>query len=261
MDFDNLYCTVFPFLGSNTILKIESKPKILDYLYIASAEFLGTGILLFLSCMGTTLGIQGGVSSMHISLNSGLAVMTAIQMFGHISGAHVNPVVTLSALILNEITLIQVPIYIISQILGSLTGCAFQTFMTPKKHVDVEGHGVCVTAPHQDLTDWQALGIETILTVILIFSICAAWDHRNSDKMDSVPLKIGLVVGVLNLAAGAFTGASMNPVRSIGPAVWSGDYTAHWVYWVGPTIGSLLATYVYKYLFQRGRKQTVDDNM
>ncbi|KAJ8920892.1 hypothetical protein NQ315_015685, partial [Exocentrus adspersus] len=233
----------------NLSLKIKKRPRKLDYLYIALSELIGTAILLFLNCMGNTMGIQGAISSMHVSFNSGLAVTAVIQIFGHVSGAHVNPAVTLSAFILNEITPVQVPLYLIPQIVGCIMGVGLQLLVTPRQHINVVGHGVCVTAPHADITDWQALGIETILSAILVFSVCASWDSRNSDKTDSVPLKIGLVVGVLNLAACAYTGASMNPVRSFGPAVWSSDYSSQWVYWVGPTIGSLIATYTYKYTF------------
>ncbi|XP_018575406.1 aquaporin AQPAe.a-like isoform X2 [Anoplophora glabripennis] len=232
-------------------LHIGAKPSIWDHVFIVVAEFIGTATLLFLSCMGTTMGIQGDISTMQVSFNTGLAVMAVIQMFGHISGAHVNPVVTMSAFILNEITLVQVPLYVISQIFGSLAGVGLQVMVTPRRYIDVTGHGVCVPTPHSDITHLQAFGVEILLTTILIFSICACWDRRNSDKLDSVALRIGLVVGVLNLAAAAYTGASMNPVRTFGPAVWGNDYNAHWVYWIAPTIGSLIATFTYKYIFLR----------
>ncbi|CAH1955840.1 unnamed protein product [Acanthoscelides obtectus] len=197
--------------------------KVQKLVNIALAEFLGTASMLFLVCTGCTSGIQGTISSLHLSLCSGLSVMAAIQMFGHISGAHINPVVSLAALMVDEISYLEIPVYIVSQVLGCLAGCGLQ----------------------------KALGVEIILTTILVLAVLATWDKRNGNNMDSVALRIGFLVGVLNLAAGSYTGASMNPVRSFGPAVWSNDFRSHWVYWVGPTIGSLIATITYKYSFLR----------
>ncbi|CAH1955841.1 unnamed protein product [Acanthoscelides obtectus] len=180
--------------------------KVQKLVNIALAEFLGTASMLFLVCTGCTSGIQGTISSLHLSLCSGLSVMAAIQMFGHISGAHINPVVSLAALMVDEISYLEIPVYIVSQVLGCLAGCGLQKMVTPLQHeIQYPGRGICVNAPYETLTDWE----------------------------------------------GSYTGASMNPVRSFGPAVWSNDFRSHWVYWVGPTIGSLIATITYKYSFLR----------
>nr|CAI5842227.1 unnamed protein product [Callosobruchus analis] len=227
-------------------------PNVQKLVNIALAEFLGTATMLFLVCTSCTLGIQGAISTLHLSLCSGLSVMAAIQMFGHISGAHINPVVSLAALMVDEISYLETLVYIISQILGCLTGCGLQKVVTPLQHEkQYPERGICVNAPHETLTDWKACGVEIILTAILVFAVLATWDKRNGNNMDSVALRIGFLVGVLNLAAGSFTGASMNPVRSFGPAVWSNDFTSHWIYWIGPTIGSLIATITYKCSFMR----------
>ncbi|VEN40386.1 unnamed protein product [Callosobruchus maculatus] len=173
-------------------------------------------------------------------------------MFGYISGAHINPVVSLAALMVDEISYLETPVYIVSQILGCLTGCGLQKMVTPLQHESQNPErGICVNAPHETLTDWEACGVEIILTTIMVFAVLATWDKRNGNNMDSVALRIGFLVGVLNLAAGPFTGASMNPVRSFGPAVWNNDFRSHWIYWIGPTLGSLIATITYKYSFMR----------
>ncbi|CAH1100299.1 unnamed protein product [Psylliodes chrysocephalus] len=235
---------------SETEGKVEKKIRLKDIAICGLSEFFGTAVLLFLSCTATTMDVQGNVPSIHPQLAAGLAVTVVIQMLGHISGAYVNPVVTLSAYILGEINLKQALTYIGCQIFGCLCGTGFHRLLTPEIAFQKGyGRGVCVNAPGQGITDVEAFGIETILTIILVVANASSWDKRNSQKSDSVPLKIGLVVVSLNISAAAYTGASMNPARSFGPAVWASDYVSHWVYWAGPTLGSLIASYSYKYIF------------
>ncbi|XP_057667976.1 lens fiber major intrinsic protein-like isoform X2 [Diorhabda carinulata] len=191
------------------------------FLLCCMSEFFGTAVLLFLSCTGATLDVQGNISILHVSFATGLAVTAVIQMLGHISGAYINPAVTLSAFILEQINLTQTIAYMISQILGCLVGTGFH----------------------------KAFGVEVILTIILVVANCSSWDKRNSNKTDSIPLKIGLVVVSLNLSAAAYTGASMNPARSFGPAVVYTDFTSHWIYWAAPIVGSLIASLTYKFIF------------
>ncbi|CAG9865036.1 unnamed protein product [Phyllotreta striolata] len=199
--------------------------------------------------------VQDDIPSIHPSLAAGLAVTVVIQMLGHVSGAYVNPAVTLSAYILDEIDFKQTLMFTVSQIVGCLCGTGIHRLLTPAEAFNLtDGRGVCVNSPGKGITDVEALGIEIILTIILVIANASSWDKRNSHKSDSVPLKIGLVVVSLNISCAAYTGASMNPARSFGPAVWSGDYGSHWVYWVAPTVGSVIASYSYKYLFaHRGR--------
>ncbi|KAL1512973.1 hypothetical protein ABEB36_002468 [Hypothenemus hampei] len=239
---------------------VESKVQKLTYwghISIGTAEFLGTTFLVFLSCLGACRGMQGdGMSSMHASFAAGLAVTVAIQIFAHISGAHVNPAVTLNALIVKQIGWYHLPTYLLSQVLGSLSGASLFVSVTNTKYLEIpdDGNGVCVNAIHDDLTVFQGLLVEILLSIILNLAICSSWDARNSDKLDSVSLKIGLLVVVLNLGGAVYTGASMNPCRSFGPAVLSGDYTNHWVYWIGPIVGAAIAAVTYRVLYLKNFK-------
>ncbi|XP_048518403.1 aquaporin-4-like isoform X2 [Dendroctonus ponderosae] len=220
-------------------------------------EIAGTAIIVFLSCMGSCFGIQGDqVFSMHTSLTAGLAVATAIQTFGHLSGAHVNPAVTLNALIVQEIKWQFLFSYIGAQVVGSLIGAGIFAAVTNDASLGIQadGNGVCVTAVNNDITVLQGLAVEVLLSAILNLAICASWDARNSDKIDSVSLKIGLLVAVLNLGGGAYTGASMNPCRSFGPAVLSADWNNHWIYWTGPIVGALIASGLYRFMFWENKK-------
>ncbi|XP_057667975.1 lens fiber major intrinsic protein-like isoform X1 [Diorhabda carinulata] len=221
------------------------------FLLCCMSEFFGTAVLLFLSCTGATLDVQGNISILHVSFATGLAVTAVIQMLGHISGAYINPAVTLSAFILEQINLTQTIAYMISQILGCLVGTGFHKLLTPTAALSVGNgeRGVCVNAPGNGISELEAFGVEVILTIILVVANCSSWDKRNSNKTDSIPLKIGLVVVSLNLSAAAYTGASMNPARSFGPAVVYTDFTSHWIYWAAPIVGSLIASLTYKFIF------------
>ncbi|XP_064213169.1 aquaporin AQPAe.a isoform X1 [Tribolium castaneum] len=234
-----------------TYNKKGQTPALLNGMVIVCAEFIGTAVLVFLSCMGCTKGMFGeNITVLQTSLASGLSVTTAIQMFSHISGAHVNPAVTLCAFIMGEISLTSVPIYVGSQIAGSLTGYALLKAVTPDKHLNVS-YGHCVTLPHDEISLLQACLVEFIATFIMAVAICAAWDPRNYAKGDSVSLRIGIIVFLLNITAGPYTGASMNPARSFGPTVWNSKWHSHWVYWIGPVLGASLSGQFYKMIFLR----------
>ncbi|XP_050294527.1 aquaporin AQPAe.a-like [Anthonomus grandis grandis] len=233
--------------------KDNGRPTIRNHTSTALAEYFGTALLVFLSCMGSCLGIQGNISSMHSSLTAGLAVTIAIQTFGHISGAHINPAVSISALIVKQIEWIQLPLYGIAQLLGSLSGAGLFAAVTNNDLIP-DGMGQsCVNKINENISIYQGILTEFLLSLIMNLAICSSWDPRNNDKQDSVPLKIGLLVAALNFAGGVYTGASMNPARSFGPAVVSNNFANHWVYWLGPTLGAVTAAIIYRVFFTRNK--------
>lgn len=107
----------------------------------------------------------------------------------------------------------------------------------------------CVTDLHPKIHPIQGVLIEGISTAILMLIACAVWDSRNAHNHDSVPIKFGLAVTALATSVGPYTGCSMNPVRSLGPALWNNYWNNHWVYWFGPIGGALLASLAYKSVF------------
>ncbi|XP_066153739.1 aquaporin AQPAe.a-like isoform X2 [Euwallacea fornicatus] len=240
------------------IIPSKKRPTCRDHLTVILAEFFGTSILVFLSCTGSCVGMQGdSMSSMHTSFTAGLAVAAVIQIFAHVSGAHVNPAVSINALILNQITWYYFPSYFIAQVLGSLAGAGLFYIVTKREYLGIQsnGHGMCVNSLSDYISPLQGFMVEICLSIILNLAICASWDARNSNKLDSVSLKIGLLVVVLNLGGVAYTGASMNPSRSFGPAVLSGDYQHHWIYWFGPIIGAIIASIMYKLFFADKKRE------
>lgn len=125
--------------------------------------------------------------------------------------------------------------YFVAQMLGAFMGYGLLMVMTPADifaPLGATGPGLCVTAPHPDLTPLQAVAMEYISTTILILICGGVWDPRNSspDSQDyTVPLKFGFAITAIGTILGPYTGASMNPARSFGPALWNHDFHMHWV--------------------------------
>ena len=95
----------------------------------------------------------------------------------------------------------------------------------------------------------QGLLVEGLATAILALIACAVWDSRNAHNTDSTAIRFGLGVTVLATSMGHYTGCSMNPARSLGPAFWGGYWSQHWIYWFGPIGGALLASLAYTAVF------------
>ncbi|XP_017881506.1 aquaporin-like isoform X2 [Ceratina calcarata] len=227
----------------------------------ALAELIGTSMLVFLGCMGC-IGSLGVIPShFQIAVTFGLSVMIVVQSIGHISAAHVNPAITIGSVVLGLKTIPEGFVYILSQMLGGVIGYGMLKVVTPtdkltSRTID-ETDMFCVTDLHTELSAIQGLLLEGIATGILMLCACAVWDVRNSKNMDSVPVRFGLTVAALALAVGPYTGCSMNPARSLAPALWNNQWSHHWIYWFGPIGGALLSSFMYKIIF--GQKQCTEE--
>ncbi|XP_048507781.1 aquaporin AQPAe.a-like isoform X2 [Athalia rosae] len=218
------------------------------------AELVGTAILVFIGCMGCVGSLADPPSQLQISLTFGFAVTCVIQLIGHISIAHINPAVTICSMILGLKSLPTGVIYMVGQVLGAVIGYGMLKVVTPSDLLHAGGDGssstsFCMTMVSTKLTLVQGLLTETVATGILIFLCCASWDPRNEKNSDSTALKFGLTVAALAMAATPYTGCSMNPARSFGPALWNNEWTGHWVYWLGPIVGSVIVSLAYKILW------------
>nr|XP_056709968.1 aquaporin-4 [Euleptes europaea] len=214
-----------------------------------SAEFLAMLIFVLLS-LGSTINWGGAekplpVDMVLIALCFGLSIATMVQCIGHISGGHINPAVTVAMVCTRKISLAKSVFYIAAQCLGAITGAGILYLVTPRRVVGSLG----VTSVHGDLSAGHGLLVELIITFQLVFTIFASCDSKRSDVTGSVALAIGLSVAIGHLFAINYTGASMNPARSFGPAVIMGKWDHHWIYWVGPIIGAVLAAALYEYIY------------
>jgi MIP family channel proteins len=172
-----------------------------------------------------------------VALTFGLIIMVMIAAVGHISGAHFNPAVTLAFALIRRLSWRAVPVYVAAQLAGAILGA--MTLLGLFGPVAGLGATIPVGNP------FQALGLEILLTAVLMFVITAvATDGRAAGNLAAIA--IGATVTLDALWGGPISGASMNPARSFGPALLAGAWQAHWVYWVGPMVGAALGAGVYQ---------------
>ncbi|KAL7736537.1 hypothetical protein ACLKA6_015186 [Drosophila palustris] len=238
---------------SNSAKRLQTRKKLLNSACIVLGEMLATAMLMFLGCMGCVKTASFVNSHLQCAINFGFVVLICIQCFGCVSGAHLNPAVTLANYIYRGISLPMALLYFVAQMLGACLGYGLVKASLPDSAVcsSETPQGVCITAVASGIFAWQAVLIEFLITCVLITICCAVWDPRNAKFGDSIAVRFGLAISCLSLTAGQFTGASMNPARSFAPAVWNNAWENHWVYWVGPLLAALLTSLLYKYVFRR----------
>lgn len=206
------------------------------------AECLGTFVLIFVgtgAVMVNSISL-GAVTHVGISFVFGAIVSALIYSIGHISGAHFNPAVTLAFWQGGYFPKRHVLPYVMAQVVGAISASGLLLLSLG----NVANLGA--TLPLNN--NWQqSLILETLLTFILMLVILgAAVDARSHRGFGG--LAIGLTVGLEAACMGPITGASMNPARSFGPALVSGVWHHHWVYWIAPIVGAQLAVLVYQFM-------------
>lgn len=178
-----------------------------------------------------------------IALAHGLALFAGVSMAANISGGHLNPAVTFGLAVGGHITILTGFFYWISQLCGSIVASLLLKFVTGGKSIPT--HGVAA-----GMTELEGLVMEIIITFALVYTVYAtAADPKKGSLGTIAPIAIGFIVGANILAAGPFSGGSMNPARSFGPAVAAGNYAGNWVYWIGPLVGGGLAGLIYGDVF------------
>ncbi|XP_068911778.1 aquaporin AQPAe.a isoform X1 [Tenebrio molitor] len=208
------------------------------------AEFVGTFLLVVIGCGSIIFSETDFI--VRVALTFGLTVATLAQTIGHISGCHINPAVTLSLFVTGDIKLLRALLFVVVQLIGAVGGAGVLRLMVPESK---EGN-LGITNLGNELTDVQGFLMEIILTFLLLFVIHGVCDPRRKDIKGSAPLAIGLAVTACHLCGIPFSGSSINPARSFGPAVIMDLWENHWVYWAGPLLGGVLAGLIYKYLFK-----------
>ncbi len=198
------------------------------------AELLGTFMLVLVAAGGGLLQAKGQISLTAAVVAPGLMVMAIILFMGAVSGAHLNPIVSLAFALRGDFSWKRVPGYIGVQLLGAALACLFLLGVFG----NVEHLGA--TLPGAGYQPWQGLLMEIALTGTLVSVILGtASSAQNVGAIGA--LGVGGYIALAGLWAAPVSGASMNPARSFGPALISGDWSSYWVYVAGPLVGAAIA--------------------
>jgi aquaporin Z len=211
------------------------------------SEFFGTFLLVLVGAGGAVVDAASGgqIGRAPGVAAPGLLVMGIILFMGAVSGAHLNPAVTIAFSLRGDFPWRRVPGYIVVQLVAAATAVLVLRWIFG----DVGGLGA--TLPGQGFTDLQAVAVELLLTLGLVSTILGtASTAQNVGAMSA--LAVGGYIILAGLWSSPVSGASMNPARSFGPALISGDFSAYWVYLVGPLLGGALAVGVAFLLRGRG---------
>ncbi|KAM7520312.1 hypothetical protein LguiB_019274 [Lonicera macranthoides] len=206
------------------------------------AEVVGTYFVIFSGCGAVAVNkIYGGtISFPGVCVTWGLIVMVMIYSVGHISGAHFNPAVTITFAIFRGFPWKQVPMYVGAQLIGSILASATLTLL-----VDVTPKAYFGTVPVG--SNIQSLVIEIVISFLLMFVISGATtDNRGIEQVGGIAVGMTIMLNVF--VAGPISGASMNPARSLGPAIVKHIYKGLWVYIIGPIIGTIAGAFTYNLL-------------
>ena len=198
------------------------------------SEVLGTFMLVLVAAGGGILHAKGQISLAAAVVAPGLMVMAIILFMGAVSGAHLNPVVSLAFALRRDFRWRRFAGYVVAQLLGATLACLF--FLAVFGNVEHLG----ATLPGPGYADWQALLMEIALTGVLVSVILGtASAAQNVGTIGA--LGVGGYIALAGLWSAPVSGTSMNPARSFGPALVSGDWSSYWVYVVGPLAGALIA--------------------
>ena len=205
------------------------------------AEFVGTFALVFFGC-GSMILHQinpNAISVDSIPIIFGLIVAAMIYALGHVSGAHFNPAVSVAFYQNKSINIQELCFYIPSQIMGAVVASSSHKFFWGSEH----SFGMTINK----LTVYQGAFLEILISMFLMLTIISVATNEKISK-HIAGVSIGGIITVCSFVAGPFTGASMNPARSIGPAVLANNYNNIILYVLAPIIGMLIANYIYNYI-------------
>ncbi|KAL3351959.1 hypothetical protein AABB24_020183 [Solanum stoloniferum] len=214
------------------------------------AEFISTLLFVFAG-VGSTIAYNKVTADaaldpsglVAVAVCHGFALFVAVAISANISGGHVNPAVTFGLALGGQITVLTGLFYWIAQLLGAIVASYLLKVVTGGMAVPIHGVAAGVGAA-------EGVVMEIIITFALVYTVYAtAADPKKGALGTIAPIAIGFIVGANILAAGPFSGGSMNPARSFGPAVVSGNFAGIWIYWVGPLVGGGLAGLIYSNVF------------
>ncbi len=217
-----------------------------------AVELIGTFALVFFGCAsvvtnaypGTNVGLVG------VALAHAVALAIGVSFAMPISGGHLNPAVTLGLLSVGKVDLRTAGVHLAAQVSAALLAAlALQAFF-PEAIAGVVSYGTPQLSLNVSLV--QGIGLEALMTFFLMSAVFGTVVSADAPRIGG--FGVGLTLVFLILGGGTLTGAAMNPARALGPAFASGTWTGHAVYWIGPILGAVVASFVWDRFLLRGEK-------
>jgi MIP family channel proteins len=219
------------------------------------AEMVGTFVLIYGGTAVATAALLAvpvagpAYDSFATPLAFGLALVVVVASIGHVSGGHVNPAVTLGLAVTGRFPWRFVPAYVIAQIVGAGLGALATWASYGSAARDTANLAAPTPAPGVGVG--QALLVEALVTFVLVFVVVSvATDDRVGAGV--APIAVGFALAVAVLIAGPVTGGAVNPARALGPMIVAGQFTAFWLYIVGPVLGGVVAAVTYDRFLAKG---------
>lgn len=210
------------------------------------AEIIGTMVLVFVGCGSAVfLGCDPNGGHLAVAVAFGLSIVAMAYVIGNVSGCHINPAVSLGALLDKRISVGDFCGYAVSQIIGSISGAALLKLVSDTAGIDKTG-GLGSNLVSGAGGTGGAFIVEVILTFIFILTILGVTADKSKDSVAGIV--IGLTLTFVHIIGIPLTGTSVNPARSIGPAIFAGGQalTDLWVFIAAPLVGAILAALAYK---------------
>ncbi|KAH8261039.1 hypothetical protein KR044_002588 [Drosophila immigrans] len=212
------------------------------------AEILASMFVQFFGCCVSTANL----TFLPYAVGWGGSVIAATQAFRILSGAHINPCISIAAMIMQKVDIIDGLLYILMQLLGSAVGFGI-AYGIVRRDLDFS-KGFCVTKIVIEPW-WKSILIEFYATGAWVLAMCASWHIANETLLETISLRIGIVVTAATLAGGVYTGASMNPFRSLWPAIADSYWDYIYIYMAVPPVTAALMAVAWRFLYLQGSNE------
>src|SRR5918996_1705788 len=228
----------------------------LNNLVMIFAEGLATFAFVFLATgvvVASAIALGGEMDAARlvaIALGFGISIAVLVAAFGPISGGHINPAVTFAMVVTGNMGLAKGLAYWVLQLAGAVLASFLLRLIVPESlEFGLGANGISDAMRGLGFTEPSGLVLEVMLTFFFVWVIFAVAIDRRGPWFGIAPIAIGLTLAVVHLLGVPFTGVSVNPARSLGPALATGDWNAHWIFWVGPLVGAALAGTLYEIVY------------